>query len=134
MTALAQQDTIRESRVYRVNAWREYKGKPPIDFDAPKPFLFLVDDEEVAPSYRSAMQLEAFGKPSYDREDRKPWGWRASKAAAWLRAPYYLAGEVKAALRRSSTIPNTNSLRHMFPPPTAKQYREWEAIYTQKGR
>lgn len=130
MTALAHQDTIRESRVYRVNAWREYKGRQPIDFDAVRWPLRLVKPEPLT----GWLQYDVFGKASHDWEDRKSWGWRASKAAAWLRAPYYLAGEVKAALRRSSTIPNTNSLRHMFPPPTAKQYREWEAIYTQKGR
>ena len=69
--------------------------------------------------------MEMFGKPSRDYHDRKKWDHLAKKAAGWLREPHYVVGEVRAALRRSTTIPSTNSLRAMFPPPTKADYKRW---------
>jgi hypothetical protein len=38
------EDTVRDARIYRVNAWREIKGRPALDFN-PKVEAWLVFPE-----------------------------------------------------------------------------------------
>jgi hypothetical protein len=121
---------VRDSRIYRVNAWREIKGRPALDF-SPKVEAWLVFPE--ADPFRSEpddkyfpgwWQVEMFGRDTRDSCSRKPWDWRAKQSARWLK-PAGLAREVKSALRRSNAIPGGGYALPGFPPPTAAQYKRW---------
>jgi hypothetical protein len=105
MTALAHTDTIRESRIYRVNAWRELKGRPEIDFDAPK--LRLV------------------------KGSRPPEWWTAENTAKWQAAVWRGDVEVGEAQRTWGRMYGHGDriARGHFPPPTKAQYKAWEQDY-----
>lgn len=103
--------STREARVYRVNAWREIKGRPALTF--------------AEPALRGWWQLGLFGKATRDYSNGKKWDYLAKQSNRWLRDPHWVVGEVKTALRRSTSIPPTNSLRTMFPPLAPKVMAKW---------
>jgi hypothetical protein len=119
------EDTVRDARIYRVNAWREIKGRPALDFTAKVEAWLVSLPDDVEPGYFPGWwQVEMFGRDTRDSCSRKPWDWRAKRATHWLKPPD-LAGEVRRALIRSKGIPGGGYAHPGFPPPTAAQYRRW---------
>jgi hypothetical protein len=111
MTALAiPMESVRDSRIYRVNAWRELKGRPALDFD--KVVLRLEPSKDD-------------GKP------HPPEWWTAENTAAWQRQVW--RGEVQASDAQLTWGRKYGHGDHIpkghFPPPTKAQYKAWEKDY-----
>jgi hypothetical protein len=109
MTAVSAVST-RDARIYRVNAWREMKGRPELYF---------------SPRLTGCFQLDIDGTARRDYEDRKPWGWRTSSWAKWNKPVGYFRAEVKTALRRSSKIPGGSTFPAWCNPITPKEMAKW---------
>ena len=93
---IATADDVRDSRIYRVNAWRELKGRPALDFTA-KVEAWLVFPE--ADPFRS-LPDEAEPEATTATEGPKPpeW-WTEANTAAWTRDVWGDRLEASAAQR-----------------------------------
>ncbi len=109
MTALALPvESLRDSRIYRVNAWRAYKGRPALDFDAPKPVLRLEPESEPGP--------------------RPPEWWTAENTARWQAEVW--GGEVEVSDAQRSwggkiTVACGRASASTYTPISPKQWKEW---------
>jgi hypothetical protein len=99
-------DTVRDARIYRVNAWREIKGRPALDF-SPKVEAWLVFPE--ADPFRSQAdetEPEALDAPedSSPVQDgpRPPEWWTEENTAAWTREVWGGEREASVAQRQWS--------------------------------
>jgi hypothetical protein len=94
------EDTVRDARIYRVNAWREIKGRPALDFTA-KVEAWLVFPE--ADPFRSQADetepetLDAPEKLTQAKGTRPPEWWTEENTAAWTREVWGDRTEASAA-------------------------------------
>lgn len=81
---IATADDVRDARIYRVNAWRELKGRPALDF-SPKVEAWLVFPE--ADPFRSVPDEagEEVSEATPAPETRGPEWWTEANTAAWHR-------------------------------------------------
>jgi hypothetical protein len=93
-------DTVRDARIYRVNAWREIKGRPALDFN-PKVEAWLVFPE--ADPFRSqADETEPEPEPEPVKNQltdapKPPEWWTEENTAAWTREVWGDRTEASAA-------------------------------------
>jgi hypothetical protein len=124
------EDTVRDARIYRVNAWREIKGRPALDF-SPKVEAWLVFPE--ADPFRSQADetepetLDAPEKLTQAKGTRPPEWWTEENTAAWTREVWGGERAASDAQRTWGRKYQTGDkiARGKFPPPTKADYKRW---------
>jgi hypothetical protein len=97
------EDTVRDARIYRVNAWREIKGRPALDFTAKVEAWLVFPEADPFRSQADETEPEAWGAPedSSPAQDgpKPPEWWTEENTAAWTREVWGGECEVSDAQR-----------------------------------
>jgi hypothetical protein len=99
MTCTTSDDTVRDARIYRVNAWREIKGRPALDFTAKVEAWLVFPEADPFRSQADETETETLDAPEDPAQDgpRPPEWWTEEHTAAWTREVWGDRTEASAA-------------------------------------